>query len=223
MHSSIRDLRWLKINKFLFPTLLLVGTLISTIGLILGLKVDDPLTWGDHAALAIGGILVIFIGFFLNLPEDDFAQKYDMTHLLDIDDKQQRFEAYLEHLSDWIASDMENVNPVRTRGVDPSGPDWGKTDFVMGQEPARRDAIVEGDKYTGMEGELTSTEKMVEKANQKYATYAQERWERSESEDPDLIEYGVERLGDLVRTDYFDKNAEEGVFEKVANPNEEGH
>lgn len=223
MHSSIRDLRWLKINKFLFPTLLLGGTLTSMIGLILGLKVGDPLTWGDHAALAIGGILVILIGFFLNLPEDDFAQKYDMTHLLDIDDKQQRFEAYLEHLSDWIASDMENVNPVRTRGADPSGPDWGKTDFVMGQEPTRRDAIVEGDKYTGMEDELTSTEKMVEKANQKYATYAQERWERSESEDPDLIEYGVERLGDLVRTDYFDKNAEEGVFEKVANPNEEGH
>ena len=35
--------------------------------------------------------------------------------------------------------------------------------------------------------------------------------------------YGVERLGDLVRTDYFEKNAEEGAFEKIAKPDEESH
>ena len=39
--------------------------------------------------------------------------------------------------------------------------------------------------------------------------------------DPDLIEYGVERLGDLVKTDYFEKNAEEGGFSKVANPDQD--
>ena len=50
---------------------------------------------------------------------------------------------------------------------------------------------------------------------------AQKRWEIAESNDPDLIEYGVDRLGDLVRTDYFEKNAEDGVFDKVANPDSE--
>jgi len=74
-----------------------------------------------------------------------------------------------------------------------------------------------------MEGDLTSTEKMVEKANQEYADYAQKRWEKSEEEDPDLIEYGVERLGDLVRTDYFEKNAEEGAFEKIAKQDDDSH
>ena len=72
-----------------------------------------------------------------------------------------------------------------------------------------------------MEDDLTKTEKLVEQANKDYADYAQKRWEKSESEDKDLIEYGVDRLGDLVRTDYFEKNAEEGAFEKVAKSNDE--
>ena len=37
----------------------------------------------------------------------------DMTHLLDIDDKEERYQAYMEHLSEWIASDLEEINPVR--------------------------------------------------------------------------------------------------------------
>ena len=81
----------------------------------------------------------------------------------------------------------------------------------------RRDAIVVGGKYSGLEGELTSGEKMVAAANTEYAESAQKRWERAEANDPDLIEYGVERLGDLVRTEYFEKNAEDGAFSKVAN------
>ena len=80
---------------------------------------------------------------------------------------------------------------------------------------------MEGEKYSGMEDDLTHGEKMVADANQKYATMAQKRWEIAESNDPDLIEYGVDRLGDLVKTDYFEKNAEEGVFDKVANPDSE--
>ena len=103
------------------------------------------------------------------------------------------------------------------------GPDWGKTDFKLGQEPQRRDAIVQGEKYSGMEGDLTSAEKMVADANTKYATMAQKRWEIAEANDPDLIEYGVEKLGDLVKTDYFEKNAESGAFAKVANPDDNTH
>jgi len=74
-----------------------------------------------------------------------------------------------------------------------------------------------------MEDQLTAGEKMVADANQKYAAMAQKRWEVAESNDPDLIEYGVEKLGDLVRTDYFENNAEEGVFDKVANPDSDTH
>ena len=178
---------------------------------------------GPHSIMILSGLILVLVVNFVSKMENTFAQKYHMTHILDIDNKQERYEAYLEHLSNWIASDMEQINPVRERGADPSGPDWGKTDFEMGKEPVRRDAVVEGKKYEGMEGDLTSTEKMVEKANQEYADYAQKRWEKSEAEDPDLIEYGVERLGDLVRTDYFEKNAEEGAFEKIAKQDDDSH
>ena len=62
---------------------------------------------------------------------------------------------------------------------------------------------------------------MVEAANVQYADMAQKRWEEAEANDSDLVEHGVKKLGDLVRTDYFDKNAEEGAFAKVASPEED--
>ncbi len=221
MHGSMRELMRLKLRSRLYSPFLGIGIIVVALAIIIGLEKEDPLVVDTHLFLLIGGISSVFIGMLLYQNEEGFAQKYDMTHLLDIDDKDERYQAYLEHLSDWIASDIEKINPTRKRGSDPSGPDWGKTDFKLGQEPIRRDAIVEGKKYSGMEGDLTSSEKMVAAANQKYATMAQTRWEKAEASDPDLIEYGVERLGDLVRTDYFDKNVEEGAFSKVANQDSE--
>ena len=217
MHDSINELMRLKLRSKIYSLFLGVGVISITFAIIVGLRMKDPLTFGNHLLMLIGGVAFTLIGMILYQNEELFAEKYDMTHLLDIDDQQTRFEAYLEHLSDWIATDMEQNNPTRERGVDPSGPDWGKTDFKLGHDPERRDAIVEGVKYTGMEGDLTSGEKMVELANLEYADMAQKRWDKAEANDPDLIEYGVERLGDLVKTEYFDKNAEEGAFSKVAN------
>jgi len=221
MHDSIRELGRLRRLQILYPIFLVLGILLAFIGAVISLRVDDIFVIDVHLILIVSGLLIIILVNIVNFTEDFFAEKYDMTHLLDIDDKEERFEAYIQHLSEWIASDMEQVNPIRTRGEDPSGPDWGKTDFALGKEPERRDAIAEGEKYEGMEDDLTKTEKLVEQANKDYADYAQKRWEKSESEDKDLIEYGVDRLGDLVRTDYFEKNAEEGAFEKVAKSNDE--
>ena len=220
MHDSMRELMRLKLRSRAYSPFLGIGIISVALAITIGLSKNDPLTIGNHTYLLIGGMICVMTGISLYQNEEVFAQKYDMTHLLDIDDKEERYQAYIEHLSEWIASDIEEINPTRQRGSDPSGPDWGKTDFKLGHEPTRRDAIVEGRKYSGMEGELTSGEKMVADANKKYATMAQKRWEESETNDPDLIEYGVDRLGDLVKTDYFDKNAQEGVFSKVANPDE---
>lgn len=223
MHGSMRELMRLKLRAKIYSPFIGLGIVLVALGIILGLVEDDPLAVGNHTYSMILGMSSILSGILLYQNEESFAQKYDMTHLLDIDDKEERYQAYLEHLSEWIATDMEEINPTRTRGGDPSGPDWGKTDFKLGQEPQRRDAIVQGEKYSGMEGDLTSAEKMVADANTKYATMAQKRWEIAEANDPDLIEYGVEKLGDLVKTDYFEKNAESGAFAKVANPDDNTH
>ena len=219
MHDSMVELKRLKWRTKIYSPFIAIGIISVALAIILGLAKDDPLTFDTHLYVLAGGVSCVLLGMILYQNEEVFAQKYDMTHILDLDDKEERYNAYLEHLSDWIANDVEEINPVRTRGSDPLGPDWGKTDFKLGHEPTRRDAIVEGEKYSGMEDELTHGEKMVATANQKYATMAQKRWEIAESNDPDLIEYGLDRLGDLVKTEYFEKNAEEGVFNKVANPN----
>ncbi|MGB2120360.1 MAG: hypothetical protein ACPH17_01875 [Candidatus Poseidoniaceae archaeon] len=223
MHGSMRELMRLKLRAKIYSPFIGLGIILVALGIILGLAEEDPLLIGNHTYSMILGMLSILSGIILYQSEEEFAQKYDMTHLLDIDDKEERYQAYLEHLSEWIATDLEQINPTRTRGSDPSGPDWGKTDFKLGQEPQRRDAIVQGEKYSGMEDDLTKAEKMVADANTKYATMAQKRWEIAEANDPDLIEYGVEKLGDLVKTDYFEKNAESGAFAKVANPDDNTH
>lgn len=217
MHDSIRELSQLKFRKTAYSACLILGILGITFGIIMSFGIQEPLAVGIHLFVLLSGVIFTSLAIILVKNEEVFAQKYDMTHLLDIDDAEERYEAYLQHLSDWIATDIEEINPIRTRGDDPSGPDWGKTDFKLGHEPVRRDAVVEDEKYSGMEGDLTSGEKMVEEANREYADLSQKRWEEAEANDPDLVEYGVERLGDLVRTDYFEKNAEDGSFSKVAN------
>lgn len=206
----------LKLRSKISSVLVGLGILTISGGIIFGLGSSNPLRLGYHIFIVIIGLSILLLSIIINRDEETFASKYDMTHILDLESKEERYNAYLSHLSSWVASDMENVNPKMRRGEDPSGPDWGKTDFKLGQKPKRRDAIVEGQKYTGMEGDLTIGEKMIEDANNRYAKIAQSRWEKSEANDQDLIEYGVERLGDLVKTDYFVKNAEEGAFSKIA-------
>ena len=221
MHGSMRELMRLKLRSRIYSPFLGIGIIAVAFGIVMGLRIKDPLVLGIHVIVFASGAIFILLGMMLYQNEEAFAQKYDMTHILDIDDREERYQAYIEHLEDWIAYDIEEINPMRSRGSDPAGPDWGKTDFKLGHDPSRRDAIIEGEKYSGMEGDLTPGEKMVADANTKYATMAQNRWEKAEANDPDLIEYGVERLGDLVKTDYFDKNAEEGGFSKVANPDQD--
>lgn len=210
----------LKLRSKISSVLLGLGIITISGGIILGLSSSNPLRFEYHIFVVMIGLSLLLLSITIIHDEEDFANKYDMTHILDLESKEERYNAYLSHLSSWVASDMGNVSPKMRRGGDPSGPDWGKTDFKLGQKPIRRDAIVEGQKYAGMEGNLTIGEKMIEDANKRYAKIAQSRWEKSESNDQDLIEYGVERLGDLVKTDYFIKNAEEGAFSKIAKGEE---
>ena len=150
--------------------------------------------------------------------ERNFINQFDMTELFDVSDEQKRFEEYQKILAVRIRESSMNFSPLMNRGGDEKGPDWGKTDFKMGVEPVRRDALIESDKYDGLEDELTVGEQLRAVADQNYAEMAEKRWAEAESKDVDLIEYGVEKLGDLVRTDYFEANVEEGIFSRTANP-----
>ena len=62
---------------------------------------------------------------------------------------------------------------------------------------------------------MTITEQVKAEADKRYAEHAQQRWEEAERNDPDLIEAGVTRLGDLVATDYFEKNHDPGAVSNL--------
>lgn len=114
----------------------------------------------------------------------------------------------------------ESIAPLLQRGTDEKGPSWGKEDSPLFTNRKRRDAIEASSKYDGLDGPLQRGEKIVEEANQKYAEGAQVRWDEAEKNDSDLIEAGVERLGDLLRTDWFEKNAQEGAVSQLMNKKE---
>ena len=57
--------------------------------------------------------------------------------------------------------------------------------------------------FDDLEGELTRAEETVAEADLIAAERAQKRWEKQEQEDPELIEAGVEKLGDLVAKGHF--------------------
>ena len=114
-----------------------------------------------------------------------------------------------------------NSEMARTRGTDEKGPTWGKQDGAFGEVTNFRNAIEHGKIFDGLEGELYKSEKLIKDANENYSEMAQQRWEKSQSNDPDLVEAGVETLADLVTTDYFEKNSKDGAVEDLMGQNSE--
>ena len=99
-----------------------------------------------------------------------------------------------------LAKDKDKWGRViyRTRGTDPKGPaEGGGADTIETSMP-RIDAMTPRPEFDGLEDKLTKGEKLVEEANLQKNEAAQVAWEAAEVSDPDLIESGVENLGDLV-------------------------
>ena len=140
----------------------------------------------------------------------------DMTGLVELTVEERSLNLDLQALKARIIAAETILVKTQTRGGDEKGPTWGKQDSALDKMAIRRDAIEHGVVYEGLEGELTEGEKMVETANQKYADMAEKRWQDAEEQDVDLQEYGVEKLSELVQTDYFEKHAKEGIFAMTA-------
>ena len=48
-----------------------------------------------------------------------------------------------------------------------------------------------------------------------YFENAKEQWKKSEREDQDIIEAGVDNLGELVKSGWFEKNAKDGAMKEL--------
>jgi hypothetical protein len=99
----------------------------------------------------------------------------------------------------------QRSNPLMTRGNDERGFTSGIVESYLDADRNLTEAE-EREEYQGLEDELTVAQQVKVEADLRYAEHAQLRWEEAERNDPDLIEAGVKRLGDLVTTDYFEKN-----------------
>jgi hypothetical protein len=106
-------------------------------------------------------------------------------------------------------------NTGAIRGHDEKGFTGGKKANPLDAAARRRDAMESESDYVGLEGDLRRSEHLVEEANARYEEAASQHWKAAEEADLDLIEAGVERLGDLVQTDWFEKNAKDGAVDEA--------
>ena len=113
-----------------------------------------------------------------------------------------------------------NHGMLRDRPSDEKGMTSGVYNELDKHKP-RIDAIANSADWDGLEGELTSGEELVRTMNKIEAEIANKAWQEAEKRDMDNVEFGVERLGDLVASGYFEKNAEEGAFRKLVESNQE--
>jgi hypothetical protein len=91
----------------------------------------------------------------------------------------------------------------RTRGKDPRGPAKGKGADTIATSLTRVDAMTPRPEFEGRDAPLRNSEETVEEANAVATEEAQKRWEKAEANDPELIEAGVSKLGDLVARGHF--------------------
>ena len=68
---------------------------------------------------------------------------------------------------------------------------------------------------------LRVSERLVEEANQHYAVEAQRQWDIAEERDMDMVEEGIERLGDLVASGWFERNPKDGALRELMEKGQE--
>ena len=91
----------------------------------------------------------------------------------------------------------------KTRGGDPKGPAKGGGADTFSEYAPRVDGSLPKPEFDDLEAPLSLAEKLIHEANRVQAEINQERWMRAESQNQELIEEGVEKLGDLVARGKF--------------------
>ncbi len=109
-------------------------------------------------------------------------------------------EAIIDASGGELAKDLDRHGRLiyRTRGRDPAGVAEGGRSSDLDREAQRVPVWEERPEHQGLEGPLTKAEEVVVEADEVRARKAAALWEEREASDPDLIEAGVERLGDLL-------------------------
>lgn len=172
------------------------------------------------------GVALGFGGVSLKIRQQKREREDTLLSLLEVDPmifdmKDRMAVAYAAAQNQTFQSIQVSKTHRRMRGSDDKGFTGGAVGTAFALEQKRRDSALSDSDYSGLEGELRPSELLVNEADLRYGVMAQKRWDSAESTDVDLIEAGVERLGDLVRTDWFEKNAKEGAVKEIMGSDSE--
>jgi len=177
---------------------------------------------GDLLFVAAGFafVLAVWTGVKRRLDTQSWGREEGLLHTLDIVPELIGSPGVRDRII--LAAETGGFNELQVkkmtgsiRGQDEKGFTGGVRGESLDGARQRTDAMVSEAQYEGLEGDLRRSERLVGEANERYTEAAQEQWSDAEKNDQDLIEAGVERLGDLVRTDWFEKNAKTGAVDEL--------
>ena len=109
---------------------------------------------------------------------------------------------------------LSNKEYLRNRGQDEKGPSFHQNDSLFS---TKKSIVipVSNEAYQNLDSDTTEGEKLVNEADLIYSEKAKEQWQKSEREDQDIIEAGVDNLGELVKSGWFEKNAKDGAIKEL--------
>ena len=165
-------------------------------------------------SIVIFGLNIVVIKNKKNKSVSDFAERFEIDLERDYSEFQNTIALYKKGEFEKIEAAFTNKKHRRSRGFDEKGPTGGVLSQSLDKNNQRIDAM-KNDDYNDLSQEITAGELLIQEADKKYAEISEKRWTESESKDKDLIEAGVEKLGDLVKTEWFERNAKDGAVKEL--------
>ena len=165
-------------------------------------------------SIVIFGLNIVVVKNKKNKSVSDFAERFEIDLERDYSEFQNTIALYKKGEFEKIEAAFTNKKHRRSRGFDEKGPTGGVLSQSLDKNNQRIDAM-KNDDYNDLSQEITAGELLIQEADQKYAEISEKRWIESESKDKDLIEAGVEKLGDLVKTEWFEHNAKDGAVKEL--------
>ena len=202
-----------RINLYLIITSLslIFLSIISVIFLVSNLLYSSIIIF---SCLAVFGINYSITSNLKKKVIVDFAKLFEIDIEDDFSELKNTISMYKSGKFEQIKSSFTNKEHRRSRGFDEKGPTGGTLISPLDKNNQRIDAMKNND-FQDITEEITAGQALIREADEQYAKISEDRWKNAEAKDADLIEAGIERLGDLVKTDWFEKNAKDGAIKEL--------
>ena len=188
------------------------STAFTIIVLLFGFDLPDPVIFVTILFIPVAFVLV-----------NNYITKYYQTKIEYLTNEflTQRLDTSDEEIDLSVKRDSRfpNIEYLRNRGSDDKGPAFGIKDRKFSTKGKRVDAMKNKD-YDDIEAINSTGEEMLRIANEIQSQKSSITWSKSETTDQDIIEAGVDNLGDLIKTGWFEKNRQDDAVQRLYQDNE---